>query len=85
MSLYDNLQTFQQKKTLESAAGRATSNGGLVYSAESERGIAQLPIIATNRVALQDAAGKFKFKVNDDGTRTAGTFYIDSFGRFVSY
>lgn len=85
MSLYDNLQQFEQKKALESAAGRATGSGGLVYTGESERGMAQLPVIATYRVALQDAAGKFKFKVNDDGTRTAGTYYIDAFGRFLSY
>ena len=85
MSLYDNLRQFEQRKALESASGRATGNGGLVYTGEPERGMAQLPVIATYRVPLQNAAGKFLFKVNDDGTRTSGTFYIDAFGRFVSY
>ncbi|WP_394794876.1 hypothetical protein [Armatimonas sp.] len=86
MSLYDNLQQFEQKKALDSAAGRATTSlVNLGYSAEMERSLPHMPIVATNRTALQGNNGRFLFAVNDDGTRTAGSFYIDSFGRFVSY
>jgi hypothetical protein len=85
MSLYDNLQQFERRKALDAAQGRATESGTLAYSAESERSLASLPIITTYRVPLQGANGRFLFKVNDDGTRTAGSFYIDSFGRFISY
>lgn len=86
MSLYENLQHFEeQKKAQEKTSGRSMSHGGMAYSAEAERGIGQVPIIAKYRVALQGANGKFLFKVNDDGTRTSGSFYIDSFGRFISY
>lgn len=77
----DPTNTSQQR-----LAGRATSSqSGLGYSAEMERGLAQMPIIASYRTALQDADGKFLFKVEDDGTRTSGSYYIDTFGRFISY
>ncbi|WP_395089286.1 hypothetical protein [Armatimonas sp.] len=86
MSLYDNLEQFEQKKALDSAGGRATTSlVNLGYSAEMERSLPHMPIVAKNRIALQGNNGRFLFKVNDDGTRTAGSFYIDSFGRFVSY
>lgn len=85
MSLYDNLQQFERRKALEAAQGRATGSGAMAYSAEAERALSQIPIITTYRTALQGANGRFLFKVNDDGTRTAGSFYIDSFGRFISY
>jgi len=87
MNYFDLSQTFTgQQKAISAASGRATSNVvNMGYSAEAERSFAQLPVMAKNRVALQGNDGKFLFKVNDDGTRTAGSYYIDSFGRFVSY
>lgn len=66
-------------------SGRATQTLNLGYTAEVERGLAHLPIVANYRIPLQGNNGKFLFKVNDDGTRSAGSYYIDSFGRFVSY
>ena len=86
MSLYDNLQEFQAQKAHASQSGRVTSTlSNLGYSAESERDLPHLPIMADYRVALQGTDGKFNFSIADDGTRTAGSFYIDSWGRFVSY
>lgn len=89
MKAFDELEAFEsfaQQKALDSASGRATSTvANMGYSAEAERSFAHLPIVAKSRTALQGNDGKFLFKVNDDGTRTAGSFYIDSFGRFVSY
>lgn len=86
-SLYQNLQAFEQRKKDQAAAGRATSSLSLLaYTPEMERRIAGLPSNGAHRVDLQDpVTGRFNFKVNDDGTRTAGSFYIDSFGRFISY
>jgi hypothetical protein len=86
MSLYDNLSAFNDKNAANRLAGRATSGeSNLGYTPEMERSLAQVPIVANYRVALQGADGKFLFKVADNGTRTSGSFYIDSFGRFVAY
>lgn len=86
MSLYKNLEKFEQQQS-DKAAGRATSGlSVLAYTPEHERQISELPAVTTYRQQLQDpATGRFNYKVEDDGTRTAGSFYIDSFGRFVSY
>lgn len=86
MSLYNNLQEFQAQKAHAQQSGRATSTlSNMGYSAEMERALPHLPIMPDYRAALQGADGKFNFSIADDGTRTAGSFYIDSFGRFVSY
>lgn len=81
----ETLTPSERQRALDASAGRATSNGQMAYSAEAERGLASLPTITTHRQALQGADGKFLFKLNDDGSRTAGSFYIDSLGRFQSY
>lgn len=86
MSLYDNLQEFEKQKAHAAQSGRATSTlANIGYSAEMERALPHLPIMADYRSALQGTDGKFDFKIEDDGTRTSGSYYIDQWGRFVSY
>ncbi len=76
-----------EQRAADRQAGRATSSLALVaYTPEAERRIDSLPANAAHRVPLQDpVTGRFNFAPEDDGTLTAGSFYIDSFGRFVSY
>ena len=81
----ENLTPTERQRALDASAGRATSNGQMAYTAEQERALASLPTITTHRQALQGADGRFLFRVNDDGSRTAGSFWIDSLGRFQSY
>ena len=57
--------------------------GMLSYSPEAERALATLPGVGGLRSALQNSAGEFLFKPEDDGTLTSGTYGIDSLGRFV--
>lgn len=81
----EDLTPSERQRAIDASAGRTTSNGQMAYTAEQERALSSLPSITTHRQALQGANGRFLFKVNDDGTRTAGSFWIDSLGRFQSY
>lgn len=65
--------------------GRLLVGWGLLgYTPEQERELLALPAYGNARVALQNADGSLAFAPQDDGSRTAGSFGIDSFGRFVA-
>ena len=80
----------ERQRQLEAEAIRRAGGAGLsgasilAYSPDKEREIQEKPSFTRYRTALQNAAGEFLVKPNDDGTLSSGTFGIDAFGRFVA-
>lgn len=76
------------QQAIARASGRLTSSqSGMGYTAEFERSLAQMPLMATFRGKLQNDDGSFAFGPDPLGTDALipGRYYIDTWGKKVPY
>lgn len=73
-----------QEEAQKRQQGQFAQGSGMAYSAEALRSLMNAERITSYRAPLQNLAGQFLYRPNDDGTTTTGTWGIDEWGRVVA-
>ena len=71
----------QKQRNLQ---GHFAEGSTSAYTPQAHRAFSNAPTVTATRAALQNTAGQFLYRPNDDGTMTSGTWGIDEWGRVVA-